>query len=133
MTTPLVRLFFQMLRESQPARQIPGDYFRRYFADVALGLFVWYESDGSIHGFQLSYDLENDPRALTWRPRKGFSHSSIDDGEESVLSNRAPLLRPSSECDPIKIRADFIASAKDLPALERSFVEAKLAEAARAG
>lgn len=120
-----------MLRESQPARQIPGDYFRRYFTDTALGLVVWYESDGSIHGFQLSYDLENEPRALTWTPGKGFSHSSIDDGEESVLSNRAPLLRPASGYDPIKLRADFIASADSLPLVERSFVEAKLAEAVR--
>jgi hypothetical protein len=120
-----------MLRESPRVRQIPGDYFRRWFTGNALALFIWYEADGSIHGFQLSYDLENDPRALTWTPTKGFSHASIDDGEESVLSNRTPLLRPSSGCDPLKLRADFISSADGLPSREKSFVEARLAEAAR--
>jgi hypothetical protein len=92
---------------------------------------MWYGADGEIHGFQLSYDLERRPRALTWTRKRGFSHSVIDDGEESVLANRSPLLRASAEYDAPALRGVFAVSSRGLPTAEGAFIEGKLAESAR--
>ena len=117
-----------MLRELLHVRQIAGDRLRRWFYDDSLELIVWYEPQDTIYGFQLCYDPQGKPHALTWTRDDGFSHSLLDDGEEKPSSNRTPMLRPGGPYDGILLRSTFLASACDLPAPERTFVEGKLAE-----
>jgi hypothetical protein len=126
----LRRVFFLMLREL-PVSQVLDDYPRRRFADPDLDLIVWYESDGSIHGFQLAYDPRETPRALTWTRKRGFSHDLVDGGEDSVNVNRSPMLRPSRDYDPDELRGAFQAAAHELPAPEKAFVDDKLDAAKR--
>ena len=122
-----------MLREMRDVRQVPGDRFRRWFTDEALEVVVWYETDGSIYGFQICYDPEGMSRALMWTRGRGFSHAELDDGEDKPSSNRTPILRPSSKYDAALLRKAFLGCAGGLPTAEKAFVESKLAESVQAG
>jgi hypothetical protein len=120
-----------MLRELPHVRQVPGDRYRRWFSNEALEVVVWYEPTGSIFGFQICYDLQEEPRALTWTPKSGFSHAAVDGGEDSVMSNRSPMLRPGAIYDAGLLDQAFHASSAGLPAPEKRFIEDKLAESVR--
>ncbi len=117
-----------MLHELKPVRQVPGDLFRRWFADENLEAVIWYDPAGAIAGFQLCYDLRSEPRALTWTLKRGFSHASLDDGDDKPTSNRTPILRISANHDTALLWESFLASGGGLPATEKALIEGKLAE-----
>ena len=54
---------------------------RRWFTDDFFDLFVWYNPDGSVFGFQLCYDKNGDQHAFTSRQDTGISHKRVDDGD----------------------------------------------------
>ncbi len=115
-----------MLREIEQVRQVPNDYRRRLFSDQEFELYVWYKPDDSFHGFQLCYDPSDKPRALTWREESGFSHQSVDTGEESPLANRTPILKAKSALDVVELKRRFYACDHNLPGEIRHFVREKL-------
>lgn len=80
------------MNEAQHVRQVPGDGLRRWFYDDDFDLFVWYNPNGSIHGFQLSYDKTGDEKSLTWFRNRGISHHAVDGGEQNPGRNRSPIL-----------------------------------------
>jgi len=121
-----------MLHEQRNVRQVPGDYFRRWFSDENLEIVVWYDEAGALFGFQVCYDPRDQPRALTWTQKRGFSHAAIDAGEDKPTSNRTPMLSPSHDYDAAKLREAFRTSSGGLPKHERTFIEDKLAESAAA-
>ena len=66
--------------------------FKRYSYDETFDLFVWYDNQGgNIVGFQLVYDENIVPRAITWLKDKGFRHNKID-GYDSSYFNQTPIL-----------------------------------------
>jgi hypothetical protein len=119
-----------VLHELRNVRQVPGDHFRRWFSDENLEIVVWYGEDGAIFGFQVCYDPRDQPRALTWTQKRGFSHATVDAGEDKPTSNRTPMLSPSHDYDAAKVREAFRTAAAGLPEKERAFIESKLAESA---
>jgi hypothetical protein len=71
-----------MLREIRNPRQIEGEPRRRWFDAQDMDLILWYGDDGQPMGFQLSYtDPGGVKKLLTWYTGRGYSHSSIDEGE----------------------------------------------------
>lgn len=117
-----------MLRELSHVRQLPNDYFRRCFLDTTLDLLVWYKPDESIYGFQLSYDRQGNPRAVTWIEERGLSHARIDYGEDDPFANRAPILLFDSNFDAAALLDEFISSAENLPFPEKEFIQQKLSK-----
>jgi len=82
-----------MLKEAKNVRQIEGEPRRRWFDDEYFDLIVWFEKNDSIWGFQLCYDREYKPRALTWTKKDGYKHTGIDDGEGSGgMMKESPVL-----------------------------------------
>ncbi|HBA59832.1 MAG TPA: hypothetical protein DCZ92_03235 [Elusimicrobia bacterium] len=82
-----------MLREEKNIRQIAGEPPRRWFSDDYFDLIIWLEKDGSVWGFQLCYDREKKPRALTWTKAYGYKHAGIDTGEHVWGSSQSsPVL-----------------------------------------
>ena len=81
-----------MLREMQSVRQQDPQVRRRWFRDDYFDLFTWQRPDGGIAGFQLCYDLPNYERVLSWRDTQGYSHHSVDGGEQSPFKNRTPIM-----------------------------------------
>jgi len=111
-----------MLREMRHIRQEPKDYFRRWFADEDLHLYIWYKPDDAIYGFQLCYDLNDNARAVTWTENKGFRHDGIDTGDDNPQANRTPILVPNSHFEPVKVYALFRNSDREFPSNIRDFV-----------
>jgi len=120
-----------MLTEIGHVRQVKGDYFRRIFTDRNLEVVIWYKPDKTIHGFQVSYDLGRRERALTWIESRGFSHARVDTGEESSLSNRAPVLIEDHDFDAALLGYAFALSAQNLPSREKRLLQRKLREYGR--
>ncbi len=88
-----------MLRELPLVRQVEEEPRRRWFADDYFDLIVWFKRNGEILGFQLCYDLPGDERALTWRPRTGFVHQRVDDGELQRPYKATPILVADGSVD----------------------------------
>ncbi len=97
-----------MLAEIKGARQIPGEGFRRWFADEYFDLIVWYKDAKSpvtaLKGFQLCYDKSGRERALTWTREHGFQHNRIDSGEVPGHAKMSPVIIADGD-----FRADAVA------------------------
>jgi len=118
-----------MLRETPNVRQIPGEPPRRWFADEFFDLIVWLETDGSVNGFQLCYDREFHPRALTWTKTAGYSHNAIDDGDISTGSHKSsPVLVSDGLFNTKSVYDRFEQAAGLLPEEIRKIVSEKIKE-----
>jgi hypothetical protein len=84
-----------MLKEFTDVQQEKSG-FRRLFSDDYFDLYMWYDKKGGmITGFQLVYDREHNPHALTWIKSKGYWHNRIDDGEDIPGGpKKSPVLVP---------------------------------------
>ena len=118
-----------MLREEKNIRQTPGEPARRWFSDEYFDLIVWLEPDTSVWGFQLCYDREYKPRALTWTKQTGYKHAGIDDGEAGAGAQKAsPVLVQDGLFDTAAIGRKLEAAAGELPAGLKAFVIQKVSE-----
>lgn len=115
------------MREFQ-ARQLLDDYRRRWFSDEYFDLYVWYEADGSVHGFQLAYDKSGNEHALTWTSRSGFRHSAVDSGESAPFSNLTPMLTAGGRFPAAKVERKFRERASELETEIRELVIGKIRE-----
>jgi hypothetical protein len=118
-----------MLREIPHVRQITGGRRRRWFQSDDEDLFVWYRPNGSIFGFQLSCGRHRDERALTWMPKRGFSHNRVDAGERDGLRYaRSPMLVADGAFDASAMLRRFLLISTSLPPEIRRFVLDRLAK-----
>ena len=118
-----------MLKEAKNVRQIEGEPRRRWFDDEYFDLIVWYDKDDSIWGFQLCYDREKKPRALTWTKKYGYKHTGIDNGEHVWgTSQNTPVLVEDGVFDPGAIGKKLEAAAKELPLQISCFVLKKVSD-----
>lgn len=118
-----------MFTEIKNVRQIKGEPKRRWFSDEDLELIVWLGRGNSIIGFQLCYEINGKPKALTWQAHDGFLHSGIDDGESRPGYYKAtPILIPDGTFDKESIGRRFAASGGNLPDGIADFVVGKIME-----
>ena len=73
-------------------RQIPIEPTRRWFSNGEFNLIVWYGPDEAVEGFELSYGKADKEKVVRWFAGKGLFHYDVDSGEQSPLTNRAPML-----------------------------------------
>ena len=117
------------MREEKNVRQEQSGPSRRWFADDFFDLIVWFEADGSVNGFQLCYDREYHPRALTWTRSAGYSHNAIDDGESfSGAHKSSPVLVSDGVFNTKSVYERFEQAAGLLPEEIRNIVGAKIKE-----
>jgi hypothetical protein len=118
-----------MLKEVKNVRQTEGEPRRRWFDDEYFDLIVWFDKDDSIWGFQLCYDREHKPRALTWTKRYGYKHAGIDDGEHSWGGSKSsPVLVADGLFDSGPIGKKLAADSGELPKELKDFVLWKVRE-----
>lgn len=86
-----------MLHEIKNAKKFDEGIRIRWFSDDFFDLVIWYDDDGNIISFQLTYDKYNDPHALTWKLGKGYIHETIDDGETPGRYKQSPILLPDGD------------------------------------
>jgi hypothetical protein len=109
-----------MLVESSRVHQIEGEPRRRVFTDEDFDLIVWYEQEHNrLIGFQLCYNKQTGEQALTWREANGFSHHSVDGGEDgahshkrtSILTAKGGVVTPDKLAERFQEHSQFIESA----------------------
>ena len=116
-----------MLREIDPARQVPGEGKRRWFTSANIDLFVWVNEGGLPTGFQLCYDKQLREYALTWTEEFGFSHMAVDGGESRPGRYKgAPILVANGTIDLSRVMDEFRLEATNLPDDVARIVEAKV-------
>lgn len=96
-----------MLKEYAGVSQHAGESFRRLFWDDYFQLYVWFDSEQRIVGFELSYDLANDCRAFRWKPDRGVEHYRVDDGEGRAIRKGVPILHADDTCVDHRIATEF--------------------------
>lgn len=105
-----------MLKEAKNVMQVPGEPRRRWFDDEDFDLIVWFEPGEEIWGFQLCYDREKKPRALTWTRRYGYKHAGIDNGEHIWgASKSSPVLIEDGLFDAPSISEKLEKAAGEMP------------------
>ena len=107
----------------------PGPGHRRYFIDNEnqLDLYIWYDKKGGkITGFQLTYNLFNDPHCLTWRDNKGYAHNKIDDGDMVGARKRAAILVADGHFNTKVIAGIFHKQSKKMKQKLRQFIFDKI-------
>lgn len=80
-----------MTSEIKELTQSKKEGLRQWFTGKYFDLFVWYDENGHVLGFQLCYDKAKNERVITWRVKQGFSHHIVD-GEASGSAKLSPLL-----------------------------------------
>ena len=121
-----------MLREQQHVHQHEGEHRRRWFHSGEMDLIVWVEDDGGPCGLQLTYDSGESGqgmKVLTWLPESGYSHDSLDEGEDRPFRYKmTPLVVADGVFEHVRVLAHFKAQAGDMPADMRAFVEDRLSQ-----
>ncbi len=70
-----------MFYEIHGVKQELGAPFRRWFHADDMDLSIWLEEADPVR-FQLSYNRHLGEKSILWNREGGFSHFSIDDGEQ---------------------------------------------------
>jgi hypothetical protein len=117
-----------MLRELANARQIKGEYPRRWFTNGPVDLIVWLDGH-RIHGFQLITSTNCEQTAITWYRDRGISVAGIDDGEgRPGRAKMTPILTRPGKIDPAEVLELFAAISEELPLGLADFVESRISE-----
>ena len=81
------------LREMKGISQNEKNVTRRWFTDDEFwDLYLWYDNDDSLIGFQLCYDRDSGEKALTWKRTEGFLHQSVNPSFLKTNRGGTPLL-----------------------------------------
>jgi hypothetical protein len=116
-----------MLR-TRPIRRFCNDLDKSLTVDDYFDLVVWYEPSGEVHGFQLSYDRWENPRAVTWTRERGFSHCIVrTSGSTGIGLGMSPVLEASAEFPWRAVLQEFTARSKDLDPAIRNLVSHQIA------
>lgn len=116
-----------MLKEVVPTRQIAGEPARRWYMDKDMDLIVWLSERDDLLGFQLSYRVGRDERALTWLEGRGYSHDRVDDGEgRPGRYKMTPILIEDGGWDPGLLARVLLEKAQELPPRVVAFVREKI-------
>lgn len=118
-----------MLSEIAGVRQDGPDQKRLWFQDEFFDLFVWADPTGKVLAFQLCYDRLRRERVLAWNEKSGFIHRRVDDGEQTPLKNRAPILVADGAFPAAKVAAEFERRNTALENSLQDFIRVKIREA----
>jgi hypothetical protein len=118
-----------MLYEIRNIDQKEKNLKRKWFYDYDLDLLIWLDRKNEIYGFQLCYDKDDNPHALTWFVDKGFFHNKIDEGDNKIGRRRgSPLLIANGVFDSERIANYFKMNSHDIEAKIAKFVYDKILE-----
>jgi len=118
-----------MLQRIRGVRQDEASRERHWFQDDFFDLFVWTDSSGAVVSFQLCYDRSRHERVLAWNGMGGLIHRRVDDGEQTPLRNRSPIMATDLRFGADGVAAEFDRRGMDLDARMRDFIRRKIEEA----
>ena len=95
-----------------------------------MDLIVWYNRERTqITGFQLCYRKGTEEKAITWREREGYSHTTCDDGEgDTGQYKMTPILIPDGPFDHRSVMELFQKNSENLEQELVGFISNKIKE-----
>ncbi|MCK4910075.1 MAG: hypothetical protein KAR83_00465 [Thermodesulfovibrionales bacterium] len=97
-----------------------------------MDLIVWVEDDGGPCGLQLTYDSGESGqgmKVLTWLPESGYSHDSLDEGEDRPFRYKmTPVAVPDGVFNQEEVLDRFLKESEEIDSDVREFVAGKLRE-----
>ncbi len=130
-----------MLRELENVSQHEGEPLRRWFYSQAMDLVLWQDEEGAPSGFQLSYEvfsersgelsgeLAGQRKILTWLSGRGYSHESLDEGEDRPFRYKmTPVAVPDGVFNQEEVLDRFLKESEEIDSDVREFVAGKLRE-----
>lgn len=115
-----------VLEEIKNIKKYENEPFRKWFWSERLDLTVWYNNDDAIVGFQLCYGKGVEDKALTWDKDKGFTHDTVDEGDNPGGYKRTAILEPDGVFDKDKIINIYKEESVDIEEETAQFVMEKL-------
>jgi len=81
-----------MIQEFKNVSQLRNERRRKYFFDEYFDIYVWFNSDNTLYGFQICYAVDINEHSITWKKDYEFTHDSVDDGSISGTNKKTPVL-----------------------------------------
>ena len=119
-----------MLQRIRGVRQDEASRERHWFQDEYFDLFVWTEPSGAVVSFQLCYDRSRHERVLAWNWTEGLTHRRVDDGEQTPVKNRSPIMATDARGSIDGVAAEFDRRGMELDARMRDFIRQRIEQAA---
>ena len=118
-----------MLREISATRQNRMRPRKRWFTDADMDLFIWLNQQVPTH-FQLSYNKHGHEHTISWGIRTGFSHYSVDDGEQFLHAKykMTPILIADGAFDAATVAHNFLHASDNIEESLADFIYARLLE-----
>jgi len=116
-----------MLHEITHLRQTNRSLKKRWFNSVDMDLFVWYHDSAPVK-FQLSYNKQNEERAISWDFHHGFQHYRIDSGESYPHQyKRTPIMFDFCNQENLpELARNFLAASENIDIAVADFIYARL-------
>jgi hypothetical protein len=80
---------------------------RRWFTDDYMDVYVWYDLNTTLIGFQVCFEKNKIEKAFTWFSSGYCSMYGVDSGEDSPLKNMTPILIPLCSQDKHTLKKEF--------------------------
>jgi len=109
------------LREVANIAQPDPDLTKRWFNSQAADLFIWHDGAEYIR-FEFCYNKHINEHSLRWQEDVGFSHSRIDDGENTSRHKESPVLIETKEIDSDYIYEIFETLSVNIEPIVRAFI-----------
>ena len=116
-----------MLREITSVRQIPGEHPRRWFTDDMMDLYIWQDTSGTMHSFQVCYDKSHVEKALTWKMASGFEYHCVESSDDP-FDQKTPILHSQNLLNRDELIEMFMQHAETIPSAIKNLVLARLHE-----
>lgn len=119
--------------KTRPIRHFTNDLDKRWMKDDYFDLVVWYNTTGSVYGFQLGYGEPEEDHVLTWTQESGTHHARVSYGTGTRSGNVSPVLvhGPWIEFPFEEVYREFVKRTVELDPEIRQLVEGHLVEYAR--
>ena len=116
-----------MMYRITDAKEYDGDRRIKWFTDEYFDLVIWLGDDDTIVAFQLVYDRERHPHALTWDKDNGYLHEKVDDGDRGGRMKMTPILLPDGIFRSDDVAEEFLKRSREIDPAVADFVYGKIA------
>ncbi|MCP4334591.1 MAG: hypothetical protein GY785_18205 [Gammaproteobacteria bacterium] len=117
-----------MLREIKSTSQKQNEPDKRWFSSPGMDLFIWFDDEGDIVSYQLTYDKPHNEKAIIWNQKSGFEHLSVDDGTRSGRHPGSPLLVPAGIVDSARLVSMLENNSAELDPAIKNFIVSGISE-----
>ncbi len=120
-----------MLYEIIGVKSYINEPHRKWYFDQHIDLTVWFDETDQIIGWQLVYDKNYNPQALTWTIKTGYKHFNNDGKPDNPLKYNMGSIIKGIKIDLEKLRTQFKQKSQNIDKRISGFIDFCLKESLR--